>query len=67
MFIKHNNQDQLLSSNVEYNISHCQVPEEEQEELFDAMKSFPSGHAQLACFTATFLIVSFLSFNQINY
>jgi len=46
-----------FKGNVEYNISHCQVPEEELEELFDAMKSFPSGHAQLACFTATFLII----------
>ena len=46
---------------MEYNISHCQVSEDEQKEVFDAMKSFPSGHAQVACFTATFLIVSLIS------
>jgi len=45
------------NGNVEYNISHCQVSEDEQKEVFDAMKSFPSGHAQVACFTAAFLIV----------
>lgn len=43
--------------NVEFNISHCQVSEDEEKEVFDAMKSFPSGHAQVACFTAVFLIV----------
>ena len=26
--------------------------------MLDAMKSFPSGHAQISCFTAVFLIVS---------
>ena len=41
-----------------FNISQCQAAAEDQDEVFDAMKSFPSGHAQIACFTATFLIVS---------
>ena len=50
----------LSCRNVEYNISHCQVSENEQKEVFDAMKSFPSGHAQVACFTAAFLIVSII-------
>ena len=31
---------------------------EDQGEVLDAMKSFPSGHAQISCFTAVFLIVS---------
>ena len=53
-------------SNVEYNISLCQVSEDEQKEVFDAMKSFPSGHAQVACFTATFLIVSSISLSMID-
>lgn len=43
--------------NVQYNISHCQVAPEDQGEVLDAMKSFPSGHAQISCFTAVFLIV----------
>ena len=46
-----------ISRNVGYNISQCRVKTEDQDEVFDAMKSFPSGHAQIACFTATFLIV----------
>ena len=49
--------------NVGYNISQCQVEPEDQDEVFDAMKSFPSGHAQIACFTATFLIVSSVLYN----
>ena len=47
-----------IHRNVAYNISQCEVRPEDQDEVFDAMKSFPSGHAQIACFTATFLIVS---------
>jgi len=43
--------------NVEYDISLCQVTEEHHKEVFDAMKSFPSGHAQIACFTSAFLII----------
>ena len=43
---------------MEYNISQCQVPEDHHKEVFDAMKSFPSGHAQIACFTSAFIIVS---------
>ena len=44
--------------NVAFNISQCQAAAQDQDEVFDAMKSFPSGHAQVACFTSTFLIVS---------
>ena len=29
------------------------------KDIYDAMKSFPSGHAQLSCFAAAFTIVSF--------
>ena len=29
----------------------------EERRLHDAMKSFPSGHAQLSCLTAAFVMV----------
>jgi len=42
--------------NVLFNISMC-TAEVEERRLHDSMKSFPSGHAQLSCFTAVFVMV----------
>ena len=35
---------------------------EDPDLVSDAMKSFPSGHAQMSCFAAAFIIVSFRLF-----
>jgi len=43
--------------NIMFSASQCLSPN--MREVFDSMKSFPSGHAQLATFTAAFLIVYF--------
>ena len=40
-------------------ITLCHGFEEDPDIVSDAMKSFPSGHAQLSCFAAAFIIVSF--------
>ena len=40
-------------------ISLCHGFEEDPDSVSDAMKSFPSGHAQMSCFAAAFIIVSF--------
>ena len=40
-------------------ISLCHGFEEDPDSVSDAMKSFPSGHAQMSCFAAAFTIVSF--------
>lgn len=38
-------------------LSLCGAAEDDPEAVFDVMKSFPSGHAQMSSFTASFLIV----------
>jgi len=45
--------------NVIFSPSLCLSQDSDSHSLLDAMKSFPSGHAQLAAFTAAFLIVYF--------
>ena len=40
-------------------ISLCHGVEEDPDSVSDAIKSFPSGHAQMSCFAAAFAIVSF--------
>ena len=40
-------------------ISLCHGVKEDPDLVSDAMKSFPSGHAQMSCFAAAFIIVSF--------
>lgn len=47
----------VLLRNVQFNMSLCQA-EDDQKRINDAMKSFPSGHTQLSCFSAVFTIVS---------
>jgi len=42
--------------NVPFEISMC-TAEVEERRLHDSMKSFPSGHAQLSCFAAVFVMV----------
>jgi len=42
--------------NVQFEISLCQG-DVEMKEIHDAMKSFPSGHAQLSWFAAVFIII----------
>ena len=37
----------------------CHGFEEDPDSVSDAMKSFPSGNAQMSCFAAAFTIVSF--------
>ena len=39
-------------------LSLCQGFEEDPDAVLDAMKSFPSGHAQLSGFAAAFIIIS---------
>ena len=39
-------------------LSLCQGFEEDPDAVLDAMKSFPSGHAQMSGFGAAFAIVS---------
>ena len=41
-------------------ISLCHGFEKDPDSVSDAMKSFPSGHAQMSCFAAAFIIVSFV-------
>ena len=43
-------------------ISLCHGFEKDPDSVSDAMKSFPSGHAQMSCFAAAFIIVSFRLF-----
>ena len=38
--------------------SLCQGYDDDPKSVADAMKSFPSGHAQMSCFAAAFAIVS---------
>jgi len=42
--------------NVQFDISMC-TSEVDERRLHDSMKSFPSGHAQLSCFAAVFVMV----------
>ena len=42
-------------------ISLCNGFEEDPDSVSEAMKSFPSGHAQMSCFAAAYTIVSFLT------
>ena len=44
--------------NVDIDISLCQGYEHDPDSVYDAIKSFPSGHAQVSCFAAAFTIVS---------
>jgi len=46
------NPEMCRSSNERYH-NHLASP----RKMYDSMKSFPSGHAQMACFTATFIII----------
>ena len=48
--------------NIDYESSLCQGFVNDPDSVSDAMKSFPSGHAQMSAFTATFVIVSCLIF-----
>ena len=47
-------------SNIKINASFCQTSENDFLALSDSMKSFPSGHAQLAFCCAAFFIVSWI-------
>ena len=44
-------------SNVQIDLSLCEAAEDDPEAFFDALKSFPSGHAQISSYTASFLAV----------
>jgi len=43
--------------NIDYDPSLCQGSVDDPDSVSDAMKSFPSGHAQMSAFTAAFVIV----------
>jgi len=43
--------------NVNIDLSLCQGYEDDPDSVTDAIKSFPSGHAQISCFAAAFTIV----------
>ena len=43
--------------NVDIDISLCQGYGDDPDSVYDAIKSFPSGHAQVSCFAAAFTIV----------
>ena len=48
----------LYFRNVAYDPQLCQCSTTDPDSVSDAMKSFPSGHAQMSAFTAAFCIVS---------
>jgi hypothetical protein len=45
---------------IKFSLALCQNSKNvsAHKDIYDAMKSFPSGHAQLSCFAAAFAIVS---------
>ena len=48
----------IILSNVNINLTLCKGYEDNPDSVTDAIKSFPSGHAQISCFAAAFTIVS---------
>ena len=52
----------IILSNVNIDLTLCQGYEDDPDSVTDAIKSFPSGHAQISCFAAAFTIVSYFRY-----